>query len=433
MKLKGKPMNDRADELLKGHRSRVSILALTVLLLSALLISCINKEVSEVGGTRSRDPAGGADYLLAGYEVENPHFEIANVVGPVPAYTYWLKKGDAVTPAFDTFELHWQRESKLCGFLDNTPFSADGADCAVCDYCTDGNAASCLGVVFGGGGGIFPGFLEVISFPGFLPGDFENVYSFAEYNGVHKVIAACPNQSQSRLPFVPDKTGLYRLVSDAGIAFRGGTEGTVKLFIVDDANPSPTTTYRLTSHSEGEQLPDPCATPAPSPSPSPTPSNCPGCVWFKLPKPSTMGAFREESFSPNLHITKIRVLKGTPSSDPITGRFKLDAMTATPVHPSRIVLFPASSDGQSVLDNEGNRCYANSSADGDINLATCRRDFNVDCSGPNCLLDATPQYMQSMTSEGLIWFAEFNPAQGGIIPTLSCGEVLAIEFTLERS
>jgi hypothetical protein len=32
----------------------------------------------------------------------------------------------------------------------------------------------------------------------------------------------------------------------------------------------------------------------------------------------------------------------------------------------------------------------------------------------------------------LTWFAEFNPAEGGVIPSLGDGEVLAIEFTIER-
>jgi hypothetical protein len=318
----------------------------------------------------------------------------------------------------------------MCDFLDNTPFSPNGADCTVCDYCADGDADSCLGIVFGGGGGIVPGFLEVTNYAGFTPvATKANAYSFAEIGGIHKVIAACPMQAQARDTFVPQVSGLYQLTSDAGIALRGGTGGTVKLFLLDDGNNNPTTIYPLTSDSDSGcvPLPDPCATPSPTPTPSPN-ARCPGCAWFKLPAPTTEEGFRMESFSPHLRITDVRVLKGVPSVDPITGRFKLDVPTTEYTHPSRIVLFPAASDGESVLDHDRVRCYADSSINGNINLTACREDSNLPSTRE---LSATPQYRHDARTEGLIWFVEFNPAVSDI-PTLNCGEVLAIQFTLER-
>jgi len=112
-------------------------------------------------------------------------------------------------------------------------------------------------------------------------------------------------------------------------------------------------------------------------------------------------------------------------------------MSSTIVHPSRVILFPAEFDGDSVLAHDrDNRCYANSSEDGDIDLTTCRKNYQVDCNSPNCVFEATPQYRHGPTPadplKDIIWFVEFNPAEGGDIPTLECGEVLAIEFTLVK-
>jgi len=110
----------------------------------------------------------------------------------------------------------------------------------------------------------------------------------------------------------------------------------------------------------------------------------------------------------------------------------LDEISTTIAHPSRVVLFPAAFDGFSVLQHDGVRCYANSSEDGDLNLTTCRHDYRVDCTSPGCVLRATPQYKYGNPADNITWFVEFNPAEGGVIPSFSSGEVLAIEFTLER-
>ena len=402
------------------HRSRVWIFSIVLLLLCVSLGSCVAKEESGLGALIRDDPNGGDPYHSVGFEIENPHFEIQDLFGPVPAHMYWLSKGDKVAPAFDTFERHWQRENKMCDFLDNTPISANGGDCLVCEHCADAASPACLGLGVGDGTGIAHGFLEVYEDRGFIPDRHPaNVYTFDD---PQKVFAACPDNRHRT--FVPETSGLYRFASDAAVGFRGGAQRTW-IFIVDDAHSKPTTSYALTSYSEGVQLPDPCAPSLPN-----TPSaSCPTCAWFKLPAPTTTAGLQEESFSCNLHITKIRVLQGTPWVDPGTGRFKI---IGTPVHPSSIVLFPAFHDGEPVFDHVDHRCYSNNSEDGDINLTSCRQAPNVDCTTPNCVLNFTPHYENLRPFKDIIWFAEFNPAEGGIIPTLNCGEVLAIEFTLER-
>jgi hypothetical protein len=415
---------------------RVWVLVCAILMICVFVVSCIKKDVGGGGFAKHDDPDGGDPYWLVGYEIENAHFETPNLVGPVPAFNYWLKKGDELAVRWDSFEMHWQREGTVCDFLDNTPISADGQNCLVCNLC-DYNGRACLDGRFPGnnGGGIEPGFLEVWREPGFMPSkNPESVYSFAEYFSLLKAQAACPDHTP--MTFTPEKSGLYRIgqadPTRDPVLKVGESQGKAKIFVVDDANPNPTTTYRLTNYREGIQLGDPCgAQPTPSPSPH---QYCPGCVWLKTQTPTSAARFREDSFSPNLHITKVRVLKGTPSVDPITGRFQIDKLTATPVHPTRIITLPASLDlgGHDVYAFSSDRCYANDSEDGDIDLTRCRYErYNLDCTA-HCVHDATPQYHNYDPGRDVVWFVEFDPADHGVIPALNCGEVLAIEFTLER-
>jgi hypothetical protein len=424
------------DNHLSAADRRVWILAFGILLICLMVGSCVKKDVGGGGFAKHDDPDGGDPYWLVGYEIENAHFETPNLVGPVPAFNYWLKKGDELAVRWDRFEMHWQRDGTSCDFLDDTPISADGQNCLVCNLC-DYNGRACLDGRFPGnnGGGIEPGFLEVWREPGFMPSkNPESVYSFAEYFSLLKAQAACPDHTP--MTFTPEKSGLYRIgqadPTQDPILKVGESQGRAKVFVVDDDNPNPKVSYLLTGYREGVQLGDPCG---PLPTPSPSPNRwCPTCVWLKTATPASPARFKEESFSPNLRITKVRVLKGTPSVDPVTGRFKIDETTATPVHPTRIILLYAWLDlaGQDLIGHDASYCYANDSEDGDIDLTRCRWDvYGLDC--PNCVLNATPQYEHHDPSQELVWFVEFDPAFHGPIPALACSEVLAIEFTLERT
>jgi hypothetical protein len=427
-----------ADNHLSCNDRRLWIFTVVLLLLCTSLGSCVDKKNTGSGVTIEDQDGGGKPWSLVGFEAENPHFEVPSgtpgvpLPGIVPAYWYFLAEGDLLAPAFDTFEMHFQREDKMCDFLDNTPVSPNGADCLVCDLCGDSTSPGCKGVNFSNpGGGIEVGFLKVIT-SGYMGGSpMADVFDFAEYQGITRLRSACPGHN--RLTFDPAMAGtLFRFGGSGNVALRGGSGGVVKTVMVNEVNDSPEVFYQLTSHYEGVQLPNPCATPAPSPSPGPVPPSCPGCAWFKLPAPTAVDGYREDSFSPKLYVTRVVVLKGTPVVDKVTGRFRLDYPTTEYVHPSRIILHPGANGDESALDPDRTRCYADSSVNGNINLKTCRTTYNMNCNTPDCLLSATPQYLHSSPTEGLTWFVEFNPAEGGIIPTLNCGEVLAIVFTLER-
>jgi len=280
------------------------------------------------------------------------------------------------------------------------------------------------------GGGIEPGFLKVITTGFALDAPMADVFDFAEYQGITRIRSACPGHS--RLTIDPAMKGnLFLFTGTGGVVLRGGTGGSAKTVMVNSVNTSPRVIYQLTSHFEGNQLPDPCAAPAPSPSPR-GPANCPDCVWLKLPAPTTENGYRQDSFSPNLRVTRVWVEKGTPAVDKETGRFTLDNTTREYVHPSRIVLHTGTGEAETVFPNDQTACYADSNVNGDIDLTNCRPLFNTNCTPPNCLQSATPQYLHTSPTEGLIWFVEFKPAEGGVIPMLKCGEVLAIVFTLER-
>jgi hypothetical protein len=104
-------------------------------------------------------------------------------------------------------------------------------------------------------------------------------------------------------------------------------------------------------------------------------------------------------------------------------------MTKTVAHPSRIVLVPNFDSSLSVFNQDTNRCYADSSADGDINLNRCRTAFG---NNTGFLFDVTPTYLKTQPADQLTWIVEFNPAEGGMPPVLAADETLAIEFTIEQ-
>jgi len=424
-------MNGTDNGLPMVNRARVWIFLIVLLVICASMGSCSGKGSGGVPFEVDA-PDGGQPYQMVSIEAEDAHLEIPNLAGPVPAFTYWVANGDGVAPVFKTFELHWQRKGKMCDFLDNT----NSADCFVCDLCNQSDQFCKDAYEESFKGGVGTGFLEVWQYASFMPGEVkQTVFSFAESHNDSKLRSAC--QLQAHTTFTPESNGLYRItfpeqmfLSEMRTAVRGVAEGTAKIFVV-----SPTskyaTFYQLTAHSEGVQVPNQCGTPSPTPTPPSNPS-CPGCAWLKLPAPLTTNGYREDSFSPHVRITEVAVLKGTPAVDANTGRFKLDETSSLYVHPSRVVMVPSANDGDSVLARDNIRCYTDASETGGLDLRTCRRTRNVDCAAPDCVLNATPQYLHDSATEPLTWFVEFNPAEGGIVPTLNCGEVLAIKFTLER-
>jgi hypothetical protein len=140
----------------------------------------------------------------------------------------------------------------------------------------------------------------------------------------------------------------------------------------------------------------------------------------------------EEDFSPNLEITKVRVLKGTlvaeTGMDAVGKPVSFRLLDAVPVVPFRINLKAT----DTILNQE---CLGRlDSADGDINLKECRQS-----SAGNLVIRqfrATPRFAVTgsdgnpLMEETLDWVVSFRTRAGFEIPVLGPGERFAIEFTL---
>jgi hypothetical protein len=137
----------------------------------------------------------------------------------------------------------------------------------------------------------------------------------------------------------------------------------------------------------------------------------------------------EDIFSPNLHISRVRVLKVPKQKLPLKGKPVIDG---TPVKPSRLVFIPGFQNGQSVFSRDANRCFANlATTDGDFDLTRCRPAFG---NRTEALLATTPAYLDGEPGKLLTWVAEFKESEGGVVPSFDAEtEMLVIEFTIEAN
>jgi hypothetical protein len=151
----------------------------------------------------------------------------------------------------------------------------------------------------------------------------------------------------------------------------------------------------------------------------------------------------EDGFTPDLRVSRIRVLTGRPGTDPLTGRFKLE--DASPVRPSRIVFFtnfaasnpPVPGDIYANPEEASQRCYSNpNTPDGDILLTNCRA---APGNNNSVLYDATPNSLKTSLTVPLTWIVEFKAAEGAdfnpatpAVDPVPPNAPLAIEFTIEK-
>lgn len=139
----------------------------------------------------------------------------------------------------------------------------------------------------------------------------------------------------------------------------------------------------------------------------------------------------ENNYSPNLKVTKVRVLLSV--FDPNTGREMImdDDATLRRVRPSRIIFLPDFLEGNvNDSSSEGtNRCYFDvTKDDGDFNLQTCRRNVG----GPLQDIDVTPTYKHGQVNAPLTWVAEYKTSDGlPQLPVLGTNESLTLELTVE--
>ena len=149
------------------------------------------------------------------------------------------------------------------------------------------------------------------------------------------------------------------------------------------------------------------------------PGSDPGTATFTWTVPQT-GRIWDENFSPDLHITKIRNLRGTLE----TGSF-VDAVgrkgTERLANPTPILPFNVGFGSDIHCDADP------TTADGGIDLARCNKGGNI------LAVDATPGYqiVSGSPPAAILWSVGFRDRPPFTLPTLQPGETLAISFTLK--
>ena len=198
--------------------------------------------------------------------------------------------------------------------------------------------------------------------------------------------------------FTPQFSGIYEVHTPSPVTpLTDQFVAAKNLFVIANGMPQ-TASYQM------ERLPD-------------VDPNYPSIFWFKF-------TTSNDDFSSNLRVGHVSILKvkGAVSPNPV-------ALMGDVIRPSRIFVAQNYNPQLRVLpQGRGNFCYADSSADGNIDFTNCR--------GNSGLL--TPTYLiGQQPTDRLTWFAEFNPnetqTQGATAPTLNPGEVLAIVFTIQGS
>jgi hypothetical protein len=324
----------------------------------------------------------GCDTVISDNTIDKPRFQFP-VQGPQPipgGHDFWLRGGDSLTAAWDSFVLSISEPGTMC--LSST--AASPPKCQQCNYknLKDGNCKSEL-----------VGFdlLTVESFAGF------HVDSPSVALGHIDDDASVSNLSYT---FTPSESATLRLttpIDDRGILAES------KVFVLNEGMSLPVS-FRI----------------------DPLPQNVQDAVFFSgsIPRDSTTPL--TDNFSTNLRIGRVRVLKGHAQNDPLSG--KLSIKDASILKPSRVVLIPDYFQGESVNSADYLRCYSDpNAADGALDFTACRTSPGA--TGTS--LDATPAYLKSAPQSVLTWVAEFKPSDGGVIPQIIGDEIVAIEFTIQ--
>jgi hypothetical protein len=292
---------------------------------------------------------------------------------------FWIRRGDTIHARWDEYTMYFTKVGATC---DNLHF--DGDNCSRCQVVHQ-NSSECGG-------------------RSFVPGDYldlDDFYEFRSDSSWFSTPISLPQIQTGDLGIVPGQSKFYRLsTTEEGkidpwasarvfMVERPPTQGTPKLY-------------------KAEPLPQPGVTDA---------------VFYQVKVP--------DNFSENLKISKIAVKKGIPVKNV---QFGLKD-GGTLLKPSRIVLMEGFTDGSRVYDNDRTRCYAsypNGTPDmaGNIDLGSCFHDLcppNTSCTPT--IITANPEF-QIIDHPELTWAIEFKPTDGGEVPVLADGEVVAIEFTI---
>lgn len=336
------------------------------------------------------------DFGCAGPDKQtmNVGFEIAGQPSLYQSNSFWLRDGEQLAIRWDTYRLHIFDHGNMCDY----------------DYCNPTNQCSAANTIYFSSGGTIPiieeceGFMQCDQ-PVIVPITYTGTGPQGRPRSGCRLIGGAPPIGTAPSTFTPPRNGTYQAYQPNQIPSPSTLLIEKKVFVIAQANYQ-MATYQLVRY--------------PIVDPNPIYSSI---VWFTW---SIGGAaVWDDNFSNSLQVTKVRILKGRAGIDAVTGMLKLE--DATPVRPSSIVLSPAFDSTRSVIGQNRNRCYADTSVDGNIDISQCRGTSPA----------ATPTYLKTQQSDRLTWIAEFNPnetqTQGATAPTLNSGEVLAIEFTIQTS
>jgi hypothetical protein len=370
---------------LTWHSTFKSVLLFICLLLCVVLPACAYKT------TRCPTDGTNNDCQSAGPEILNTHIEVVSQSSLHQSDSIWLRAGDQLVVKWDSYTFFHTFGGANCDFPNLTQKTDD---CAICNWCDTSPTFEqlCPFQLRAVGGSER---LRLNKYDGFMSNNEQP--TTIEFLGD---TSGCSARGFAPFSFTPEGNSTYQVLTPEASSSQAVLTNK-KVFVIQNGMSQPAT-YKMDQHTDIQ---------------SPL-------VFYKW----TVGGdpIREDNFSTNLRVGKVRVLKGHAVSDPVSGRFMLEG--ATVIHPSRIVLIPNFNSSLSVFNQDANRCYANSNEDGDFDLTRCRPAFG---NNNSFLVDVTPTYMKTQPMDKLWWVVEFNPTEGGTPPVLATGEVLAIEFTIQ--
>lgn len=383
--------------------------------------------LSSVFSTNCFSPGTGGvqvgDFKQTEVEFDDPRFELRGLPIAFPAinkaHGYWIKEGDRLAAAWNSYEFHWTRVGAMCSFADNS----SSENCLVCDYCGAQNpVGDCPGIA----GTLSAGVLTVVNDPGFMTTGNGTIVD--DYQGtLANPEQSCSLNDPSERTIVPSSSGLYRMVgntTDLPFRFSGEAKGEAKVQIVKPGMPT-TVAYqmeRIESDDDGQIA-----------------------SFWKWTMPGD--DYWIENFSPNLRISRVRILRGECISGSAQG-LQCQIPTDTPdVKPSKL-LFWTSFDGSSGTGNEASvKCYPNPSKPNGafIDLKRCLETANATTETRKDLLPTYDLLLgQAPAFAKVTWLARFwtsETAPSGADADLSTALLdempmdarLIIEFTIEAN
>jgi len=386
------------------------VVATLALVASTLNWSCFK---ARSGGPGEIEVDG---FHLQQIEIENPRFELRDLPATTPAIqpalSYWVRTGDKVASLWSTFEEHWQGADGACSFVDNvgTP------NCKVCDVCANTSGGFCLPT----GQAFLPNFVSVVVEPGFAIGDGAPVaLGYPNLATIQSSCAGAGAPTSTAVIFTPQTSGLYRIKGGEGwIRINGATNGESRIHVISTPEK---VAYPLVRERVGTTD-----------------------VWIWA-----VGGIEywNENFSPNLHISRVRIAKGTCADGSAFGRQCVVPADAVTVKPSRVLFLLNAEDIDSPRRAQ-RVCYSHPTATDEafVDLSRCRPRADT-MTGAEVQRSAVPSFEYGSGTgtafERAIWEVEFNHTDPGAeadsdlstpaFDPMAPGERLMIEFTIEAN